>query len=197
MRLRPFLLTVVLVVAPCGRCDFDSQRPADAAGDAPDRGELLHMAWHLVASGKAIPATFDPAPVVEDILAAKPTLLESRAMLAWAYFESGWGTYTLGDCTCWVGSKRTSCPSYADRTVGRCSSFGVMQTKQPAKWVTGATPAKVAVDRRLGFRVGLEVLRSWEKAAGGDMRKALRGYSSGHMDRAYEKVATRCAWVSC
>jgi len=166
-------------------------RPANAA-DVPDRAVLLALAAKFPRA-----STFDIGHVVDDILAAKPTGTEARVMLAWGYFESLWGTYNLGDCTCWKAGVRTRCPNLADRTVANCTSFGVMQTKKPGQYVPGADPAKVAADRRLGFRVGLEVFRAWMKASGGNVRGALRGFSSGHIDRAYEKVSSRCVWVGC
>lgn len=158
------------------------------------RTTLLALALTFPSS-----ATLGASGVVDDILAVTADDTEQRMLLGWGYFESLWGTHNLGDCTCKDAKtgKATKCPNMADRHVGNCTSFGVMQVKKPEMLLSGATPAKVATDRRLGFRVGLAAFRWCMKATGGDIRASLRLYSSGRADRAFLKVERRCAMVGC
>ena len=154
----------------------------------------------LLALANAFPyvSKLNTPSVAADIVAVTNDDTERRFLLAWGYYESNWGAFTLGDCKCQTASgKKTTCPNLSDRHVWNCRSFGVMQTQEPTKWISTATPARLTTDRRLGFQVGLAIFRYCMKTTKGDVRAALRMYSSGRVDRAYEKVAKRCAMVGC
>lgn len=174
---------------------------AEAAPAIPvvsDTAKLTALAVAMPGATLGVPKT-TIAAMVADIVAVTSDDTEQRFLLSWGFFESWWGSFNLGDCTCWATvngkPKATKCPNLADRHVGNCRSFGVMQTQHPEHWIATATPAKVIVDRRLGLRVGLEIFRFAMKQTKNDVRAALRLYSSGRVDRAFEKVEKRCRWV--
>ncbi len=95
-------------------------------------------------------------------------------LLTISFFESGWKADALGDAG---------------------KSCGVMQTQNPSKWIEGATCAKVLADRKLGFRVGLAVLRHSKAtcAAGSPAKVWLGLYASGTCGMAQAAVKRRCA----
>ena len=95
-------------------------------------------------------------------------------LLTISFYESGWKADALGDAG---------------------KSCGVMQTQNPSKWIEGATCAKVLADRKLGFRVGLAVLRHAKAtcAAGAPTRVWLGMYASGICGNAQVAAKKRCA----
>lgn len=108
-------------------------------------------------------------------------------LVGWSFHESGWGKLTLGDC---------KDPSH--RTLASCAAFGAMQTVAPDKWLAGATPALVAADRVLSFRVGLVVIRKCLDDCKGNLRAAMGLYSSGKAcGWAQKTVAYRCSFLGC
>lgn len=162
--------------------------------------ENAHATTKLTIMANAFPGAskLGVASVVTDITTVTNDDTEQRFLLAWGYFESLWGSYNLGDCTCKTASgKKTKCPNLAERHVWNCQSFGVMQAQNPQKWISSATPSAVISDRKLGFKVGLAIFRHCMKLTNQDVRAALRMYSSGRVDRAFEKVAKRCKWIGC
>lgn len=167
---------------------------SDTAPSGPNRAALLEMAKKFPHA-----ASLDAEGSIDDILALGPTKIEAEVMLMQGYFESGWGKWVLGDCTCKnADGSVDNCPRYADRSVNKCTAFGAMQTTDPHKWIPGATPSKVIADRKLGYDVGLRIFRWTMGKCGGDVRKALGLYFSGiGCGVAQGKVAYRCKYVGC
>jgi len=195
-----FLLFFLCInIGSAARAEAAPAIPAiPVASVASDTAKLMALAVAMPGATLGVPKT-TIAAMVTDIVSVTSDDTEQRFLLAWGFFESWWGSFNLGDCTCWTtvngNAKVTKCPNLADRHVGNCRSFGVMQTQHPEHWIATATPAKVIVDRRLGLRVGLAIFRFAMKSTKGDVRAALRLYSSGRVDRAFEKVEKRCKWV--
>jgi len=152
---------------------------------------------------KALAATFphasqlDIVGVVDDIVKLTSDPTEQRFLLGWGYFESFWGKFPLGDCTCWAAGKKTNCPHWKDRSIGNCKSFGVLQVRKPQAWLASATPNVVIANRVTGLQVGLLAYRACLKATKFDERAALRLYSSGSRFKAFSLVAHRCSFVGC
>ena len=95
-------------------------------------------------------------------------------LLTIAFHESGWRADALGD-----GGK----------------SCGIMQTQQPQKWISGSTCDKVRADGKLGYRVGLAILRHAKTTCGvGTPAKVWLGmYASGMCGMAQVAAKKRCA----
>ena len=143
---------------------------------------LFFLAYQLsngwVGYDRMAGAVHDVVEVVDEepsLFAGDDGKAKTAALLITISFhESGWKTDALGD-----GGK----------------SCGVMQTQQPQKWVAGATCDKVRADRKLGYKVGLAVLRgAKEKCGANTTAKVWLGmYASGMCGMAQVAAKKRCA----
>jgi len=123
----------------------------------------------------AVHDVFDVTDAETSLFAGDDGKAKTAALLLTiSYYESGWKADALGDAG---------------------KSCGVMQTQHPEKWIPGATCAKVLADRKLGYRVGLAVLRHAKAtcAPGAPAKVWLGLYASGVCGFAQVAVKKRCS----
>lgn len=119
---------------------------------------------------KAIPDAFQSRgeAAAEDVSAAVAMLpsgvpedrreVYARLLFTWSFFESSWLANPPGS-----NDKGSAC--------------GVLQIHTPELWLPGATCAKVRASRKLGYLVGLTVIRQLEKKCG-SLGSAMTAFST-------------------
>lgn len=147
------------------------------------KAALLALLAALLSAGERAPQTDtraegaaqDVITVVNDRLPDAPPgerMAWARVLFTWSRFESSW----LADPRGW-NDDRAAC--------------GVLQVHWPQKWVVGATCKRVRADRRLGYRVGLEVMLAMQVKCG-SRALALGAFSSDGTCQSIALVARRC-----
>lgn len=109
----------------------------------------------------------------------------ARLLAEWMGRESAGNADAMGDCDADEHGKLI-------RTVATCRSFGAMQSGR--MWLGERIP-EVLASRRLGLRIGLDVMRLLA-AKCGSVRGGLLAYASGSCTgtpRARALVSARCA----
>jgi hypothetical protein len=105
---------------------------------------------------------------VEKPLAGLDAEQTARLLVTWGYFEAAWKADAVGDG-------------------GR--SIGVMQVN--SMWLGPHKVADVLASRRLGFRLGLAIMRQ-AIAKCGSVKSGLGAFASGKCGGAQELVERRC-----